>query len=63
MPSPPVADLRSEPEPVPPLEIVTDEKADERYRAEHEAWGRRGWAAVKRLCVWARDNGAKVECQ
>lgn len=59
---PPVADLKVEPEPKPPLEIVTDPAADERHRAEHEAWGRKGWATVRRLCNWARDNGLKVEC-
>lgn len=56
------ADLAVEPEPVPGDDIVTDAKADERYRAEHEAWGRRGWASVARICRWANANGASFDC-
>ncbi|WP_422057691.1 hypothetical protein [Sphingomonas sp.] len=59
---PPRADLAVEPEPVPGDDIVTDAKADERYRAEHEAWGRRGWASVARICRWAVANGAALDC-
>lgn len=57
------ADLRVEAEPQPTDAIVTDPRADEAFRAEREAWGRRGWAAVARLCNWAKANGMTVSCE
>jgi len=65
---PPVADIQVEPEPLFPVEAVTAatdrerEVAEQAWRVEHEAWGRRGWASVARLCRWAARNGMKVDC-
>lgn len=56
------ADLKVEAEPMPGDDIVTDAAADERFRAEHESWGRRGWGAVGRICRWASRNGMTIDC-
>ena len=59
---PPVADLRVEPKPVPPPEIVTSAQAAAEYDIALETWGERGWLQVGRLCRWAREMGAQVAC-
>ena len=60
------ADLRVEVEPKPTDAIVTDQVADERFRADHEAWGRRGWAQVARICrqveSWQDGKQLPFEC-
>jgi hypothetical protein len=52
------ADLQVEPKPVPTDAIVTDPKAADRYNADVESWGERGWLTVARICRWAVANGA-----
>jgi len=59
---PPYADLQVEPKPVPPVDIVTSERADALYSVELEAWAERGWLQVGRLCRWAKGHGADVAC-
>jgi len=59
---PPVQDMAVEPKPVPSPDIVTSAKAAAEHDIEIETWGERGWRAVGRICQWAKDNGAKVEC-
>lgn len=60
--SPPAADLVVEPEPIASPDIATSEKAYEDYQDAFAAWGRRGWAAVGRLCRFAASEGAVVAC-
>jgi hypothetical protein len=57
---PAYADLKVEPKPVPTDAIVTDPKAADRYNADVETWGERGWDAVGRICRWSVANGAKL---
>jgi hypothetical protein len=45
-----------------PAEALDSEKAANDYDAALEAWGERGWKTVARLCRWAADMGAKVQC-
>ena len=56
---PPVADLRVEPKPVPPPEIVTSAQAAAQYDVAVESWGERGWLTVGRICRWAVEQGAE----
>lgn len=59
---PPVADLAVEPKPVALPEIVTSAQAAADYDIAVESWGQRGWNAVARMCRWAKDSGASVDC-
>jgi predicted small lipoprotein YifL len=59
---PPAADLRVEPAPVLDPAALNSDKALNAYQAERDAWGEAGWLQVARVCRWARDMGAKVEC-
>lgn len=59
---PPPADLRVEPKPRAGADILTSAQAAAEHDIAIEAWGMRGWAAVARLCRWARANGMAVEC-
>lgn len=47
---PPAQDLRVEPKPIPPDEVLTSRIAGEQYDNAVEAWGEAGWAQVGRLC-------------
>lgn len=47
---PPAEDLRVEPKPVPPDEVLTSRIAGEKHDNAVEAWGEAGWATVGRLC-------------
>lgn len=53
------ADLASEAKPVLDPGALTSDKALNDYDAAIEAWGQRGWLAVKRICLWAKDLGDK----
>ena len=59
---PPSADLAVESKPVPPPEIVTSAQAAAEYDIALEAWGERGWRTVARICRWAQENGAEIDC-
>ena len=61
-PLPPVADLTVEPKPLMPVEAITDDTAAAAYSSSVESWGDRGWAAVGRLCRWAKANGEVLDC-
>lgn len=54
---PPIADLRDEPKPRLRIEDGESEKALIEHDDAIEAWGERGWAAVGRICRWAKANG------
>lgn len=54
---PPASDLRVEPKPVPPDEVLTSRIAGEQYDNALEAHGERGWAQVGRLCRFFDDLG------
>ena len=58
--SPKAAELQIEPEPqLDPGAVANDSAAAlDAYDTQHEAWGRRGWASVARLCWWFKDAGA-----
>jgi len=43
--------------------VLTSAIADEEYDSHVEAWGERGWAAVARICQWAKAHGSDVECE
>lgn len=43
-------DLRVQPKPVPPDEVLTSRIAGEMHDNAVEAWGEAGWAQVGRLC-------------
>lgn len=60
--APPAADLAVEAEPAIPVEAATSEAAYEGYNQAVLDWGRRGWAAVARLCRWTASHGAAVGC-
>jgi len=47
---PPAEDLRVQPKPVPPVDVVTSDLAGERHDNAVEAWGEAGWLHVGRLC-------------
>ena len=60
--SPPAADMKVEPIPEAEPEIATSEPAYEAYNQAVMDWGKRGWAAVGRLCRFSRGMGALIEC-
>lgn len=47
---------------MPSAETVTSAQAAAEYDIALESWGERGWAAVARICRWAKGLGADVEC-
>lgn len=55
---PPVEDVRPEAKPVPGLETLESEEAANLFDSKLEAWGDRGWAAVRRICEDAVRKGA-----
>ena len=64
---PPRADLAVEAKPIPPIEIVTSERAALQHQAAKDAWGERGWRTVGRLCRFFQGhgmvvNGQPIEC-
>lgn len=70
---PSAADLAVEAEPAYPVEALeVDDSlqstpaaiaAENAWDDEVLIWGRRGWAAVGRLCRWAEDLGMKdIDC-
>lgn len=61
---PAIADLRAvtEPKPKPPISILTDTAANDRYNAEVEAWGDRLRAGGMRLCQFFEAQGALISC-
>ena len=61
---PAVADLRAviEPKPKPPISILTDPAASDRYNAEVEAWGERLRAGGMRLCQFFEAQGVAADC-
>ena len=62
--SPPPADVEAatEPKPLPPMEIATDEAAAVAYDEAIESWGERVQAAGVRVCKWLVENGADYDC-
>lgn len=54
---PPVSDLRVEPKPVPPDDVLTSRIAGERYDNAVEGWGEAGWLQVGRLCRFFDELG------
>ena len=61
---PPAVDVEAstEPKPLPPVEIATDEQAALEYDLALEAWGERVQSAGVRLCRWFNDNGGAFDC-
>ena len=57
--APPAADLVVEAEPQLDMNAVRNDSAAalDEYDTAHASWGRRGWAAVARICRWVRDRG------
>lgn len=55
---PPVEDVRQEAKPVPGAETLESEEAANLFDSALEAWGDRGWAAVRRICEDAVRKGA-----
>lgn len=62
--SPPAIDVQgaTEPKPLPPVEIATDEAVALQYDLALEAWGERVQAAGLRVCLWLNANGADYDC-
>lgn len=62
---PPSADIAAviEAKPKPPVEILTDPAASDRYSAAIEGWGERLRAAGVRICRYERALGMTVECE
>jgi len=54
---PSATDLRVEPKPVPPDEVLTSRIAGEMHDNAVEAWGEAGWAQIGRLCRFFDDMG------
>ena len=54
---PSAADLRQEAKPQLTVEALASDAALDAHDAAVEAWGERGWAAVRRVCVWAKGHG------
>lgn len=59
---PPAQDLVIEAKPVIMPAVLESERAAAEYDSQIEAWGERGWSAVKRICLWAKAHGADVRC-
>ena len=61
---PSAEDLRVQPKPVPPDEVLTSRIAGEKYDNAVEAWGEAGWLTVGRMCRFWRDQGMALpfEC-
>lgn len=57
---PPAEDLRVQPKPVPPDDVLTSRIAGEQHDNGVEAWGEAGWAAVARSCRFWRDQGMRL---
>lgn len=59
--SPPAIDVEAatEPKPLPPEEIATDESAALDYDLALEAWGERIHAAAVRVCWWLNEAEPK----
>ena len=56
-------DLRFQPKPVPPDDVLTSRIAGEKHDNAVEAWGEAGWAQVGRLCRFYRTMGMKgLDC-
>lgn len=51
-----------EAKPIPPVDIVTSERAAEAHNAAVEAWGERGWLTVARLCRFFAGHGMEIDC-
>ena len=52
----------TEPKPKPPVDILTDPEASDRYSSALESWGDRLWSAGSRLCRFFREQGMGVQC-
>lgn len=59
---PPAQDLAIETKPVVTEAVLESEIAAAEYDSQVEAWGERGWAAIARICNWAKAHGANVKC-
>lgn len=57
------ADLQQEAKPRLDPDALGSEAALDQFDIDTEAWGVRGWAAVGRICRWAKANGMVVECE
>ena len=59
---PPAADLKVAEKPRLDPAALDSEAALDAHDIALEAWGEAGWAAVARICRWARANGMAVGC-
>lgn len=59
---PPEAVLHCTPPPIPPIDILTSDKASADYDAAIEAAGDDCRAKVIATCQWAKANGKDVKC-
>lgn len=59
---PPAADLKVEAKPRLDPSALDSEAALDAHDIALEAWGEAGWAAVARICRWAKANGMAVAC-
>jgi hypothetical protein len=62
--TPAAEDVRAlvERKPKPPISILTDPAANDRYNAEVEAWGDRLRSAGVRLCAFFANQGMIIDC-
>jgi hypothetical protein len=60
---PPAADLKVEPKPRLDPSALDSEAALDAHDIALETWGDAGWAAVARICRWAKANGMTVSCE
>ena len=60
---PPAVDLSVEAKPAITPEVLTSDISAAQYDSDLEAWGERGWAAIARVCNWAKSRGMKIECK
>jgi hypothetical protein len=63
---PPAADLALVVEPAYPVAALAEDESGEAaelgWHDDMLIWGRQGWAQVARVCRWAKDMGAPVDC-
>ena len=59
---PPAADLKVEPKPRLDPSALDSEAALDAHDIALETWGEAGWAALTRICRWAKANGMAVAC-
>lgn len=57
MPAPAAFEQEARPKLDPNVVIDDDEEGYRRHSRDVEDWGRRGWDALNRVCLWFDDQG------